>query len=248
MYELLRECATVKDAPWPVGQRYAARFKRDNFADSLAAGDPRREQRIAAYQKFTENRCVDFPQVALSWDELQAYLREAAVGGEPAARAMLIENELWGAGRGANASPTDAQIGALEEAAHSHDPEAIRVAGRVLANPWKDYALRVGPDELPVEPRPFVSAWLVLACEYGAPCGPDTPRMQQYCAFQGYCDAQSFPDYLAYYGASPHDATMLMQYRALIRAAIESGDWSQIRVLRGQPQGADRMTFVPGPR
>jgi hypothetical protein len=189
--------------------------------------------------------------VSLSRDELLKLLRDSAAGGEPAARALVIEQDLWAARRtsvGNLNSISDAQVQALREAAGTRDPEAIRVAGRVLANGWHDYALRVGPEELPVEPRPFVNAWLVLACEYGAPCGADTPRMQQACAFQGYCDAQTYPDFLAYYGSTPHDSTLLMQYRNLVRAAIESGDWSQIRVVRGQPQASNRQTFIPGPR
>jgi hypothetical protein len=248
LYQILRECAEVTGGlPWPLARR-ASRTTREQFLKNVATTDPRREQRIAAFDQFTADRCVGMSGVTVSSDDLLGLLRSSADGGEPAARALLVEHNLWGARSGLATTPTEAQVEELKEAAGSRDPEAIRVAGRVLANGWKDFSLRLGPEELPIETRPFVNAWLVLACEYGAPCGADTPRMQQACAFQGYCDAQSFPDYLAYYSSSPHDSTLLMQYRGIIRNAIETGDWSQLRILRAEsPPGRGPM-FVPGPR
>ncbi|HET9652600.1 MAG TPA: hypothetical protein VFP36_10430 [Usitatibacter sp.] len=252
MYEILRECATVNGGvPWPFAPRRWNQPKRDEFIAGIAGTDPLRERRIAAYDRFNADRCAGLSGVTISQEDLFKLLKDSAAGGEPAARALAVEQDLWAARRASGtrtASPSDQQIGALEEAASSRDPEAIRVAGRVLANGWSDYALRMGTEELPVEPRAFVNAFLVLACEYGAPCGADTPRMLQACALQGHCDAQSFPEYLAYYGSTPHDSTLLMQYRSIIRTAIESGDWSQLRILRGQPQASNRPTFIPGPR
>lgn len=252
LYEILRECSKLTgDVPRAFYPRVWSPKDQQEFVKGIALTDPQRDRRIAAYQQFTADRCAGIGEVSLSQDELLKLLRESAAGGEPAAQALAIEHDLWTARRTSGnqeASPTDAQIDTLKQAVSSKDPEAIRVAGRVLSNGWSDYALRIGPDELPVEARPFVNAWLVLACEYGAACGPDTPRMQQACALQGYCDAQSFPEHLANYGTTPHDATLLVQYRSLVRSAIETGDWSQIHILRGQPQGGSRPTFIPGPR
>ena len=72
--------------------------------------------------------------------------------------------------------------------------------------------------------------------------------MQRACAIEGHCNAQSFPEYLYYYGSTPHDSTMLTQYREVLRHAIQTGDWSQISVVRGAPPPRNRITFVPGPR
>jgi hypothetical protein len=178
-------------------------------------------------------------------------LQASASAGDPRARALALEQDLWSQRRTQgrdNVALSDASIDTLKQIVSTRDPEAIRVAGRVLANTWADTALRIGGDQQPVESRAFMNAWLVLACEYGQPCGADTPRMQQACALQGYCDAQSFPDYLAYYSSSPHDSTLLMQYRGIIRNAIETGDWSQLRILRGEaPPGRGPM-YIPGPR
>jgi hypothetical protein len=178
--------------------------------------------------------------------------------GDPRARALAMEQELWDArraggggwrgNRDGGVTLSDTQVETIKQLAATRDPEAIRVAGRMLANSWHDYALRVGPDQEPVEPRAFMNAWLVVACEYGAPCGADSPRLLQACAMQGHCDAMNFPDYLYYYGSSPHDSQLLVRYRALVRDALETGNWSQLSVVRGQPPANNRLTFVPGPR
>ena len=249
LYEVLRNCATVTE-----GKRHQWKPtvpKREDFVVGIAATDPLRERRIASYDEFNANRCLGFEGVTIAQAELDRMLGEAAAAGDPRARAMAIEQEQTIARRGQgreNATLSDAQIENLKDVLASKDPEAIRVAGRVLSTTWADYTLRIGPDQQPVEPRAFMNAWLVLACEYGQPCGADTPRLQQACAFQGHCDAQNFPDYLYYYSSSPHDSQLLVQYRATLRQAIETGDWSQLVVMRGLPPATNRPTFVPGPR
>jgi len=249
MYEVMKACANITE-----GKRYQWKPqtpKRDDFVQGIAGTDPQRDRRIAAYDNFTANHCVGFDGVNITQADLDKMLTDAAAAGDPRARAMSIEQDLLLARRTQgrdNATISDAQIESLKGALASKDPEAIRVAGRVLSNSYNDYALRVGPDQSPIEPRAFMNAWLVLACEYGQPCGSDTPRLQQACAFQGHCDAQNFPDYLYYYGSSPHDSQLLVQYRAIIQHAVESGDWSQIQVARGLPPGTNQVTFVPGPR
>ena len=249
LYEMLKTCANITE-----GRRYQWRppiAKRDDFVAGLAASDPMRDRRIAAYDEFTTNRCKGFEGVNITQAELDKMLADSASAGDPRARAMQVEQEQMiqrrTQGRD-NATISDATIDMLKQVLSTKDPEAIRVAGRVLSNSWADYSLRVGPEQQPIEPRAFMNAWLVLACEYGQPCGSDTPRLQQACAFQGHCDAQNFVDYVYYYGSSPHDSQLLVQYRAMLREAIETGNWSQLSVVRGLPPPANRMNFVPGPR
>ena len=256
-YQLLRDCAKVSDdkayrfTGWRPGPA-----TRDEFVNGIALTDPNRDRRIAAYDAFQADRCGTLSDVNIAYTDLMALLQSSAAAGDPRARAVSVEQQLWESRRANGGSwirdggvtVTDAQFDTLRQAASTRDPEAIRVTGRVLSNSWSDYALRIGPEQEPVDPRPFVNAWLVLACEYGAPCGADTPRMQQACAYEGRCDAQSFPDYLSFYQSSPYDSQVLTRYRGIIRDAIESGNWSQIQVIRGQPPAVQRPTFVPGPR
>jgi hypothetical protein len=72
--------------------------------------------------------------------------------------------------------------------------------------------------------------------------------MQQACALQGHCNATTWPDHLYFYSASPHESQMLAQYRAILRNVIDTGDWSQLTVVRGLPMPVGRTTFLPGPR
>lgn len=249
LWEILRNCATVTQ-----GRRYSYRPpvpKREDFIAGLGAADPMREQRIAAYDSFVTNRCQGFEGVAIPQAELDKLLASSAAAGDPRARALSLEQELWIARRSQgrdNVVLTDNHIDTLKQLLATKDPEAIRVAGRVMANSWSDTSIRLGPDGQPVEQRPFMNAWLVVACEYGQPCGTDTPRMQQACAMQGHCNAQTYPDYLYYYASSPHESQLLAQYRSVLRAAIDTGDWSQLSILRGLPNPPGRITFVPGPR
>ena len=249
MWEILRNCATITE-----GRRYVYRPnvpRREDFLAGLAPADPHREARIAAYDELTANRCAGFEGVAVTQSELDRVLASAAAAGDPRARALALEQELWMQRRSQgrdSVALSDSHLDTLRQLAGTKDPEAIRVAGRVMSNIWADTALRIGPDQQPVEQRAFMNAWLVLACEFGQPCGPETPRMQQACALQGHCAAQSYPDHLYYYGSTPHDSQMLAQYRTLLRNAIETGDWSQFSVLRGLPTPSARINFVPGPR
>lgn len=249
LWEILRNCAKVTE-----GRRHTFRPRtppRDEFLAGIASTDPMRERRIAAYEQFTADHCQGLEGVAITQAALDKMLADSAAAGDPRARAIKIEQDLWtvrrAEGRDA-AGISDDQIENLKEVLATRDPEAIRVAGRVLSNSWADYGLRFGPEQVPVEPRAFMNAWLVLACDYGQPCGIDTPRMLQACALRGHCDAMNYPDYLYYYGSTPHDSQLLMQYRHGLRQAIETGDWSQLTVVRGLPTDGRRPTFVPGPR
>jgi hypothetical protein len=249
LYDILKTCATVTDRR---GYAYKPpQTKREDFIAGIGANDPQRERRIAAFDDFTANRCVGLEGVTIAQSDLDKLLADSAAAGDPRARAMAIEQDLMATRRNQGRDGTtlsDGQIETLKQSLSSLDPEAIRVAGRVLSNSWGDYALRIGPDQQPVEPRAFMNAWLVLSCEYGAPCGADTPRLQQACAYQGHCNAQSYPDYLYYYGSSPYDSQMLVQYSIVLRNVLQTGDWSQLNVVRCLPPPPNPMTFVPGPR
>jgi len=247
LWEVLRNCATVTE-----GRRYSYRPpvpKRDDFLAGIAPTDPQRDARIAAYDAFVTNRCQGFEGVAIAQADLDKLLAASASAGDPRAKALSLEQELWMARRSQGRDSvvlSDNHIDTLKQLANTKDPEAIRVAGRVMANSWADTSIRLGQQQ--VEQRPFMNAWLVVACEFGQPCGTDTPRLQQACALQGHCSAQTYPDYVYHYSSSPHESQLIAQYRAVLRNAIDTGDWSQLSIVRGLPSTPGRITFVPGPR
>jgi hypothetical protein len=129
---------------------------------------------------------------------------------------------------------SDAQVETLQSVLGSKDPAAMVIAGRLLSNAWQDFAVRIGgTDGQIAEPRALFNAWQVLACDYGYPCDTGNDRVLSECAFQGHCDASSLQDFIFFYAASPHDSQLVSQYQAILRNAVETGDWSQVTVVRG---------------
>ena len=250
LYQMLRQCANVPDRDWKTRNTRQAPQKREDFLAAIPENDPNRERRIAAFDEVSANRCAGMESVTVSNAELTRLLDEAAAAGDPKARALVLAQEVLQARRGnwREATLTDAQVSGLQQAFNSRDPEAMLVAGSVLSSSWHDFSLRIGAEGEVVEPRALMSAWQVLACDYGYPCGEESRRLLTACANQGHCDASNLPDFLFYYGATPHDYQLLSQYRSVLRSAVESGDWSQLRVVRGPtPQGSGRFFFMgPG--
>lgn len=258
MYEILQRCATVTER---TSRRPLVRTneqKRDEFVAGIPANDPMRDKRIAAFDDVAANRCAGMEGVSITQADLGKMLSEAAAMGDPKAQATALEQSLWqerrasgpqgGWGRD-SVTLSDAQVGSLQQVAASRDPEAMMIAGRVLATSWHDFSLRIGPDNQLVEPRAFQQAFALLACDYGYPCDATNPRVLSGCAYQGHCDAANLADYLFYYGSSPYDSQLLAQYRGILRQAVETGDWSQVTVVRGpRPPGVPTGMFAPGGR
>jgi hypothetical protein len=253
-YEILRKCATITDRnPRTQPVVRTTDQKRDEFLATLPANDPQRDKRIAAFDDVTTNRCAGLENVQIRQADLNKLLADAALGGDPKARALQIEQDLWTARRAdgrwrSDVAPTDAQFDSLRTAISTRDPEAMMIAGRVLSSSWNEFSLRIGTDAQVVEQRSFMQAWQLLACDYGAPCGSDNQRLLSACAYQGHCNAQTLPDYIFFYGASPYDSQLLTQYREVLRSAIDTGNWSQLNVVRGPvPSTARATNNPPGP-
>lgn len=248
MYEMLLRCATVTERTSRRPLVRTSEQKRDDFLAAIPANDPMRGKRIAAFDEVAANRCAGMEGITITQADLNKMLGDAAAMGDPKAQAAALEQQLWQErrasgpqGRWGRESVTlsDAQVDSLRQIVASRDPEAMLIAGRVLSNTWHDFSLRIGPENQLVEQRAFQQAWQLLACEFGYPCGESNPRVLAACAYQGHCNAANLPDYLYYYGASPHDSQLLAQYRGILRQAIDTGNWSQLTVVRGpRPPGA----------
>jgi hypothetical protein len=250
LYEITKRCATITDKPaWRNAQpAKPLEQRREEFVSALPAADPLREKRVAAFEEVNANRCLGFEGMTMTQADLGRMLADAASLGDPKARALAIEQEIMAARRGRwdRGTLSDAQIDGLRQAIGTRDPAAMVTAGRILSSAYGDLTMRVGADGPIVEPRAMNNAWQILACDYGYPCGEDNTYLMQACAYQAHCDASSLPDYLYYYGSSPHDSQLIAQYRNILRTAVETGDWSQLNLVRGpRPPGAPQSTFVP---
>jgi len=243
LYQILRACATIADRKGgaPV-KTNAARLeeRKQELLATLPETDPKRVQRVAALDKLSTDKCQGMDGVMMAEVDLSAVLKKAVAGGDPKANAFQVEQEMYQAMRDARstggargATLTDAQVSGLRGALSSRDPEAMVIAGRVLANNFRDLTVTVGPNNEVIENRVFNNATQLVACEYGYPCADNNQRVLNACAYQGHCGVANLNDYLFYYGSSPYDSQLLDQYRNVVRQAVESGDWSQINVQRG---------------
>src|SRR5258706_2511405 len=177
-----------------------------------------------------KKKCEGFEGVSITQAELSKLLADSVAAGDPKARALSIEQQLWAqrqpGTRMDQISLSDAQVEQLRQILGTRDPGAMVVAGRILSNTWHDLSVRIGPEGQVAEPRAFYNAWQTLACDYGYPCGSDNTRVLSECALQGHCQAQSLQDYLYYYGGAPPDSQLRAQHPHNLRAAGESGGWS----------------------
>lgn len=243
LYQILRACALVSDrrggGNWASARAAQLEERRQLIATEVAENDARRAQRLAAIEQLSADKCAGINGITMTEAELNQLLRNSLAGGDPKARATMIEQEIWRERRGsgtegrAGGTLSDAQVASLRETLASRDPEALVIAGRVLSGAFRDATVRLGPDQEPVDTRAFGAAALLLACEYGYPCGANNARVLSACAYQGQCGAATLADYLFYYGASPYEAQTMDRYRNLLRQAAESGDWSVLTVQRG---------------
>ena len=238
--------------PWRAPSAETQEERRQQILASLPEGDPRLAQRLEAYDKVTADPCAGLSGIVATEAELDQLLKGALAGGDPKARAWQVEQEMWqerrasGLPRRAGATLTDDQLASIKDAFSSRDPEAIAIAGRVLANSFRDLTVRLGPDREVIENRAFMNAAQLLACEHGYPCGDNNAQVLNACAYQGHCGVASLPDYLFYYASSPYDAQLLDRYRTLLRQALDSGDWSALQVDRGNPSPNAPSYRYPG--
>ena len=255
MYQILLHCATITDRTSRQPIVRTSDQKRADFVASIPDNDPQKEKRIAAFDEVTANRCAGMEGTTISQADLNKMLADAAAGGDSKAQALSMEQSLWAQRRAAgpdgnwgrdSVSLSDAQVGQLRNIVSSGDGEAMVIAGRLLAGNWHDYQVQIGASGQPVENRALNQAFQLLACDYGYPCDDSNPRIQTACAYQGHCSAQNLADYIYYYGASPNDSQLMSEYAGVLRNAIQNNNWSQVAVVRGQP---DPVTpGLPGPR
>ena len=252
LYDILRKCATVTERNFRQPLVRSVEQRRDQFLAALPENDPQRDKRIAAFEEVATNRCAGLEGLTITQSALNNMLAQAAAAGDPKAQALSLEQSLWAARRAegrwrSDVAPTDEQVATLRNAIMSRDPEAMLIAGRVLSTSWHDFSLRIGDNQV-VEQRSLQQAWQLLACDYGYPCGENNQRLLSACAYQGHCNAQTLPDYIYYYGASPYDSQLLSQYREVLRTAIETNNWSMLNVVRGPvPAQARATNNPPGP-
>ncbi len=253
--EILAACAK---RPSPTGVIPATpEQRRTDFLSGIAPTDPLRVKRTTAYDLLNNDRCGDITQVDYSEAEVSRLL-EAAAASDARARAWLlakqIEQESQAASakaraetpsRGIGGNPvSDAQFASIRELLASQDPAVITEFRNILASTISEGALRIGPNQESIDPPSFHHAIALVACDFGAPCGPDATQMLNGCAFNARCETGNLYDHTLYYGVSPHGAQLVERYRDWLTQMIASRDFANLNLVR--IPGAGSSTFMYG--
>ncbi|HEX7605710.1 MAG TPA: hypothetical protein VF348_03295, partial [Usitatibacter sp.] len=107
---------------------------------------------------------------------------------------------------------------------------------------YQNMSLRDAQDR-PLDVSAAYMAGALVGCDYGFPCGPDSSWVQNGCAMNGHCDANSLRDYIMYYASSPSSSQVMATYEAAIRNAVGNNDWSFFHFYPGpSPQTAAFLT------
>jgi hypothetical protein len=220
---------------------------RERFLASLPDKDPRRDQRIAAFDQMNYDSCGDLTQLEVKRKDIRDLLAAGAAQGDPKARVAMVQQSISDQQRGPDGKwrydqtkpPVidDAQIQALKDAVSSGDPYAMRQAmGMLGGSQYGNFSLRLA-DDTPLNYGALFLAGFLVSCDYGAQCGADSDWLQHACAMNGQCDTANLRDYLMYYGATPATSQSMAQYETAIRNAAATGDWSFFRFYPGPAPG-----------
>lgn len=250
--EILKRCGRIAEDSAPRWRRSVTPGARDRFAAALAPNDPDRDRRIAAFEAINYDVCSDVGEIATKRAEIRALIEAGAAGGDPKARAALVEAQLEDDSRGPDGKPkpgsipriSDAQVETLRQVIASGDPLAMRSAASMLMGQYGNMSLR-DADDRAIDPFAFYRASVLLSCDYGLPCGPDAQWIANSCANLGQCGANSLRDHMMYYQSSPASSQVMASYEAALRAAARDGNWSFFHFYPG-PSPSTAASQAPG--
>ena len=146
--------------------------------------------------------------------EIVALLQEAALRGEPHARAhMLIFHEL--------AAPKSELIRSLPDLLATGDPQVVRDVGTFLTR--GEVSLTYGGDDFDASVAAI--AWELAACDIGYPCGPMSRIVLTACAYRGHCDDYVYDNAIAR-DEDPYLMARAQRLRGDLVHALRRQDWS----------------------
>ncbi len=256
--EILAACAK---RPSPAGVIPATRDqRRADFLARIAPTDPLLAKRTAAYDLLNNDRCGDVAQIDYNETEVSRLLEASATAGDARARAWQLAKQIEQESQAASAKAraetpsrniggnmvSDAQFAAVRELLASQDPAVISEFRNILASTIAEGALRIGPNQESVDPPAFHQAIALVACDFGAPCGPDATQMLNGCTINARCETTNLYDHTLYYGVSPHGAQLVERYRDWLTQMISSRDFSNLNLVRIPGTNTSTFMFMGG--
>lgn len=207
--KIISECLMFKIRP-----NFAAEILSERISPRIK--DPGVVERHA---KSLAGRCarVDSAQLTRR-DMLDAYA-ESAKEGNPEAKAFLLKYDALISRLGENAEGSAADIATLAKSlAQTRDPGAVFE----LAGLFGEGSLIHGPASGSAE---AAAAWMLVACDLGYDCGPDSAIVRGSCLFGGlYCDAGGLEENMRLWQFSPDSFEFVRELRRKIYQGIKTGD------------------------
>jgi hypothetical protein len=210
---------------------------RAKFTAKLKENDPMNAKRVEAFERVNQY-CEGFQSLNLTGADAAKLFREAAAGGNAAARVAVAAEDFRETSRNARGVEerrlSEDQLTLLRDGLATGDPFAIQRAGNLLS--WQSTQLaerRIGPNNDPFNPRDLAPAFTLAACDRGANCGADAYRVLSGCAQQGACGYESLEIYMQYNELPPNVYVNAQQYRSMILDAINQGRWDWLGIAAG---------------
>ena len=209
---ILRDCADVATKGLDALQR--------EFETRASAQPQLRAMQAKAFNKL-KAPCATLYGRQISAEEIEGLEIEGARRGDPRALAL-------GLALGRSDPPINPRQLA-EQLLDKGDPYAITDVATWLAQQTGRMTIMGAP----VANQDIVTAnlaWQLVACDYGRPCGPDSPAVLNACAFDGLCDKASYEDLIRSTLLNPQQYQRAIELRARIIAALQAKDYASLGI------------------
>lgn len=125
---------------------------------------------------------------------------------------------------------TASAVESILRALATRDPAAIAVLGPLLQTTSHTDGLALADSGLVLAELPH-SAWTLIACEYGLRCDGTSTAVLAACANEGRCDVSSMEELVRRHLWTPTEAEQFDRVRDTLRALVESGQPSLLRIV-----------------
>lgn len=207
----LRSCADVAAS--------SVEAQAQRYESKIPATSPNRSARISAHRRNLE-RCRGFEGMPISRAEAERLMEEAAAAGSAFAlseRLVTLERQ----------EGTEHAASMLVRVLESLDPVAMLNALDFVRT---GRAIKLGAEPDATVNAPLAQAWMLVTCDFGLDCGPESPVVRAHCVSLNQCDANSFEEIVLAGIQSGEDASYVQRIRANLRQAISERNWRALGI------------------
>ena len=253
--EIYSRCARRKDGVLPAGGTEATAARRSKFVAGMVPGTPNASVRLDAFEKLNADPCVGVDAGEFSAQELASLIDRAANAGDPRAQAWrlaeLVEGNYHadlrsGVNRAGYAISQD-DLQQMRQLLATGSPEILQDLQGLISSSQENGVLLL--NGTPIDPYAMHGALTLLACDVGAACGENAPRILSECAYRGQCGARSIYEYAANQ-MSPAELQVIGEYHRLLLSMLDRRDFSGLTLSTGATNPGASIVFGsrrPGP-